>query len=325
MPDDQDRIDPNSEPTAEEISARDELRDEVYGEGAPKSGTIEILDNEGAVHQEPEFKPAPKPDDDDPTAGMSPAAKERYEAMEKQVKDSEISEQRMKSMEGRVEATQRLLREQKEASEKTRQDAEDAEKIKAAAPTEEEVAAAAKSEQSLEELKKEFPEIVDGIEGMFTIREKELNDKITAATANQGDGGKEVADLRQELAEIRETAELDKLTDKHKDWIEVLETDDWKQWEVVQSPEVREIVKYSKNSVELIKVFDDFKGREGSGGKTVDKTAAQIAEEKEARLAGAGTPIGTGARKTNVKSLDDLTEGEYREVAKREEFPELYK
>ncbi len=324
----QEKLDPSSVPTAEEIAARDALKDEVFGEDAPAS-RIEILGSEGVIEPTPDLtpdlKPDLKPEGDDPTAGMDPAAKERYEAMEAKVKAGEISEQRIKSLEGRVEKNHLDLSAQREVDEKIKKDAEETERAKAAAPTEEDVAAAAKSEESWDELKKEFPEIVDGIEGQFRLREKELTDKIAEATASQGDNGAVITKLQQELVEIKETAELDKLTDKHKDWPKVIETDDWKQWVVIQSPEDQAIIAHSKNSVELTKVFDDFKDREVSGGDPVPKTAAEIAEEKRIRLAESETPIGTGVRQTGARALNDLTEGEYREVAKREAFPELYK
>lgn len=257
-----------------------ESEEKAWREAAYKDEEPETPPPEPEKQEEPE----PVQEEEDPWAGVPPALRQQIEQITERVNALPTLENRLKQAERRVGsiqnefyAAQKAATEQKEA------------------PTPEQLEKASKSQKAWDEMKADFPEIAEAIEGKLaeskppdieTLR-NELKTEIQGKTTNE--------DLERRLLGVA-----------HRDWQTVVKSDDYQTWLKRQSLETQERAMYGKTAEEAIDVLDRYKASKIK--KPPDKTD-RLKRSAEA-------PRGPSQRPP--KSEADLSEAELRQQIAQE-------
>lgn len=270
------------EMTPEEVKA---YRAEVIADMEAEESGKPIVDATTAEEQEAELEAEKDPEPvKDPWAGIPDEIKNQLTT----------TATRLKQAESRIGALTNELHNAKKA-------AEEAEK----APTEEQIAAAAKSDEDWAELKEDFPEWANAIQGQFD----KIRGEITGITKEDlaAEAEKIKADLK---GETEATIEKAILTYAHPNWEATIAGKDYAEWLKTQPEDV--ITKtQSSRAVDAIDVLDRFVGLKGKA-----KTATEIAEARSKRIKTSTVPEG---KKVNTpKAEADMTDAELRTKVGRE-------
>lgn len=279
---------------AEETAYRETVAAEMWGEDSEAQGAddpvVDIDDKEEETEAE----------EVDPWSGVNPALKATFDALQQKVSTFDQLTQRLQSSEGRIGALQRELQQQRNAAEKAAQAVN-------AAPTQEQMAEASASSKMWEELKEDFPEWAEALEAktgeVRSAVSKEiatLQSKIDSITAQpEAVGGK--------IDEIVRTFETKLLTIKHPTWRTMTASPEYREWLQSQTADIQHKAANSVDALECIEILDAY-----TSGSKPAKTAAEIAAERQARLASAATNVRGGKRSVPTKSVDDMSPEEYR-------------
>lgn len=189
-------------------------------------------------------------------------------------------------------------------------------------PSKEQIKESIKSEEAWEELKEDFPEWAEAIEGKLAAN----NAKITGELSKlQG-----LEDLKKELSSFKEgfDFEIEKrlVGFYHPGWDETVKTEEFNNWLKEQPEEIKSKVN-SNYAKDAIKVLDGFKDYKESSTKETDKpedkgkTPAEIAAARKSRLSKSQT-LKTTHKELPPKSELDMDTKELRNKIGKEVWNE---
>ena len=276
----------------EAMDYRAEMAKETFGEDVDTSMP--------PVDEKPDQGPAAVPPVEDPWAGVNPALRQTFEALQAKAKQMDTLETRLKRAEGALGAvTNKLHNQGKEAATEIPKDE---------APTKEQIDAAAASAEEWKDLEAEFPEWTKAMNARLASEKAESSKTIAALQAEikamkeAGGSSQDISALRQEIA-IETNREI--LLSRHPDYEQVKESPDLKEF-VKSRPDLAPKCASWKAS-DAIYVLDQFKSRK----KT--KSPDQIRQERQQRLSQSTLPNSTSRSRVSAKSVDDMSDDEYRQ------------
>lgn len=206
---------------------------------------------------------------------------------------------RLKQAESRIGSVQQSINTQMQA-------AKEATKHVTDAPSKEQIAAAAKSDEAWSNLKEEFgewAEVLDGIEARMNAKAPKLPDVEAIRQELQTDFDKKLT-VAQKKFEVR-------LVDiAHKDWREKSTTPEFDAWLAVQDQATRQKA-LSENADDVIDLLDKYDEFRKPPEKEPEPTPEEIAARRKERLARSTTPKTTG-RAAHTKTEENMTPEEYR-------------
>lgn len=257
---------------------------------ARKEIAAEIWDGKAPAVVEPPEK-EPEIEEEDPWAGVSPALRESFDAMSKQVESFGVVTERLKQAENRIGSITNELyaAKVKESAEKT--------------PTKEELAAV-ETDDDWKELQEDFPEWAKAVDKRMAASETSTRAKIEKIESAIR---KPPSVTSENLSRLREMVKIDVA---HPTWETDVKTSEYQEWIAAQPGTVRQQAgSYeAKDAIAILNLFAEHKGK--------GKKAADIADKRKKQLEGAQSP--EGKRTTPAKSEDDMTDAEYRRAeAKR--------
>ena len=278
----------------EELKAR-----EAGEELPPQDPAPAPTDSDPTPPADPEPAPASVVDED-PYASLPDVVKAKLAEIDA-IKDANAQLlHHVRSAEGRVAAMQREFEQARMAQQQVAPNE---------APSQQAIARAAANPEKWEQLKSDFPEWAEAMEGY-------VGAQLASLQAPQGLKPEEVAIfVRQQVeaskAEMSRLLEEAKIEGKYEDWRDVVNTSDFASWYAVQKPEVKALAE-SNNARDAIKMLDMFHEAKA-------RPAEAIRQERGARLAAAAAPT-KGASAPPPKSLDSMTPEELwnYEAAKRQ-------
>jgi hypothetical protein len=160
--------------TQEEIDMRAEVANEVFGDGGDNStvDSQQRSDQTSRATDDVDLNQSQQDsvDDDpppDPWEGVNPALRQTIEAMNQRLQIIDNLQTRVKQAESRVGSLQNQITNGKQAA-RTVDDA----------PSKADIEAAAKSDKAWEELKEEFPEWGQAIDGRLAAERAEISKKM---------------------------------------------------------------------------------------------------------------------------------------------------
>lgn len=196
------------------------------------------------------------------------------------------------------------------------------------APTQRELTEAAADKaagkpQRWNQIMEEFPDLAGGVEDLVSGEIKALRAELAAIKSQQPTGDAKdprVDDLLKEKAERDERdkvaaaqAEHSALREKHPDYLQIGQTDDWATFTATLPPGLRNMAN-STSAADVSYVLDIYKKERG-----LDKTRADVDAERQNRLKGAANlPRSGGSTRRPAVSFDDMTEEEQFEVLARQ-------
>ena len=275
----------------------EEVKAKEAGEELPALDTPAPSDLTPPVELEPASAPVV---DEDPYASLPDAVKAKLAEID-QIKDANAQLlHHVRSAEGRVAAMQREFEQARMAQQQVAPNE---------APSQQAIARAAANPEKWEQLKSDFPEWAEAMEGY-------VGAQLASLQVPQGLRPEEVAIfVRQQIdatkAEMNRLVEEAKIEGKYEDWRDVVNTSDFASWYAVQKPEIKALAE-SNNARDAIKMLDMFHEAKA-------RPADAIRQERGARLAAAAAPT-KGASAPPPKSLDSMTAEELwnYEATKRE-------
>jgi hypothetical protein len=196
-------------------------------------------------------------------------------------------EHQVRSSEGRVGAMQREFQEAKRA----------AQTVAAPAPNPMAINAAQKTPEKWEQLKKDFPEWGEAVEELVAARAQ----PVPQPTVDLKPILDEIHTLRSQTSRAIEEA---KVFGAHRDWIKVINSDDFLAWHKLQTPEVQALAASDKGE-DAIEMLDKYKVH----AQQVKDKSRNTTAERAARLAAAAQPVRKGAVPP-PKADSELTDAE---------------
>jgi len=272
----------------EERLLREEVAREVFG-GEAIEEEVEVDEQEEA--------------DEDPWTGVNPALRQTLESLQSRLSDIDVLNTRLKQAESRIGGAERRLHEAKVAAEKVVE-----------APSAEQIAKAAKSEEKMNALKEDFPEWGDVLEetkNELTAQTAELAKKIPDVEALRGSLNQEV---EARVDAVRKEMAIEAVRAIHEDLDEIKVSPQFIDWVNKQPPETVAKLGSWKPS-DAIKVLNSYK--DFLANKKSPKT---IAEERQQRLESAAADNRKNGKPIKTKSLDDMTDEEYRAYVAKQIF-----
>lgn len=175
-------------------------------------------------------------------------------------------------------------------------------------PTAAQVTEATKSFAKFEQLKKDFPELVDALEERFgAVAPAPDLDALRSQIQEQLEGEittKLTAKVRDEIAAETEARLLNAA---HRNWTETVKSKEFTEWTQKQAPEIQALGA-SPKAEDAMQMLDLFKAQQAVAAPRVDP--AKVLADRQARLKeAAGLTRGTSAMEP-VKSIDDMTPAE---------------
>jgi len=267
----------------QELTAAEEaaIREAAYnGESEPESASIDVE----AVEPEPE------PEAVDPWAGVPTALRSQIEMISGRLNGLGEIENRLKQTEKRLGGIQNdFYNSQKKAAE---------------VPTATEVAKAAKSSESWENLKTEFPDWADAIEG-----------KIAEANAKTNANLPDIETLRAKLDELenrRQVAPVDEarlVGLVHPNFRATIQSAEYQGWLKQQPVELQRQAEYGKTAEEAVDILNRFE-------RSKNKTETIAASNKQKLEQAVDFPKAPKA--PAKKSVEDMSEAEIRQQIQKE-------
>ncbi len=265
----------------------------------PKPASTETPKAEAATETpKVEETKAPKPEEPDPWAGVSPIVKTTLDSVTKSLSTIDNLSQRFRAVEGHVGGALKDVKEMKAAlaAAKTATDSG------AAAPSQAQIEAASKSGEKWKAIQEMYPEWAEATEERLAM--------LSRAPAEQAPV--DIEPIRQSiktelldpvLMELRQERE-DRVTERHPKWKEIAPSPEFKAWFDVQTPEVQALAK-SPLATKTIRLFDLY-----------DEHAKKVEKDKQdkQRLAGAVTPKGSAPPGVTQPSPEAEFEAGFRAV-----------
>ena len=279
----------------EAMDFRAEMARETFGEDVDTS--MPPVDDQPAGDQ---GQPPAVPPVEDPWAGVNPALRQTFEALQAKANLVDTIETRLKRAEGALGAvTNKLHNQGKEAATEIPKDE---------APTKEQIDAAAKSAEEWKDLEAEFPEWTKAMNARLASEKAESSKTIQAlqneikALKEAGGSSQDISTLRDEI--IRETNK-ELLLSRHPDFEQVSKSPDFVEFIKARQDLAPKCASWKAS--DAIYVLDQFKSRK----KT--KSPDQIRQERQQRLSQSALPNSTSRSRVSAKSADDMTDDEYRQ------------
>ena len=266
----------------QELTAAEEaaIREAAYnGESEPETASIDVE----AVEPEPE------PEAVDPWAGVPTALRSQIEMISGRLNGLGEIENRLKQTEKRLGGIQNdFYNSQKKAAE---------------VPTATEVAKAAKSSESWENLKTEFPDWADAIEG-----------KIAEKNANIPD----IESLRAKVIELENRRQVAQESPEdavryveawYPNFREIIRSSDYQRWLQTQPEIIRKDAETSQSSSKAVAILDRYE-------RSRNKTETIAASNKQKLEQAVDFPKAPKA--PAKKSVEDMSEAEIRQQIQKE-------
>lgn len=275
----------NTQQSAEEIWQQEAAKLEAGDTPAPEVVPEVAAPSEEEVPQaEPE--PEPQPEVSDPLDGLPDAVKAKLAEIDELKKANAQLLHHVKSTEGRVAAMQREA-----------QIARQAAKAADDAPTSGQIAAASKNPEKWEALKQDFPEWSEAMEEYVSAK-LATQPRTESAVSAQQIAGYVQQQVAQTRAEMQKAFEESRVEDRHGDWKQTVQTQEFVSWFQMQSPEVRALAQSNaaKDAIRMLDMYEQAK----------TKPAKEVKQERSARLAAAATTP-RGQTTPPAKSLDDMS------------------
>ena len=240
--------------------------------------------------------------EEDPWAGVSPALRTQFDALQakvqdfdKKVLDFDKAAFRLKQTEQRIGSLTNEIHAAKQAA------------IAAPkAPTQDEIEAAAKTKQAWDELKNDFPEWQTAIDGRLAAERAEITRNMLDANAVRAEIDGKTGQTKIEIeAKIERLVEQAKLEMRHPDYEEVKESPRFTAWLNAQPQNIRETAYSSARAKDASRILDLYKE-----SQKPTKTAGEIKAINKQRLQQSQTF--PGRQSQPVKSEADMTDAEYR-------------
>ena len=218
--------------------------------------------------------------EDDPYEGLSPGLKARLVALEAEASTQKELNQRLKTAEGRVAAMQRELDVAKNAA-----------KSVGNGPTDAQIAAAKASTQKWDTLKSEFPDWAEATTEFVNAKLAGLKPADTKGLTPQ----EVAAVVKMEVAKSR-------VSDKHENWLEDINTPEYKTWYDAQTTDIRKLgdSDQPKDAIRLLDLYAESKA----------KPADEVANQRKKKLeAAVGSKPGKAGASTS-KTVDQMSDAE---------------
>lgn len=297
-------------PTADQGQALWDQVNEEREAGLPPSDEPKSTESEAETHEaavddaQTATQKQPEPEED-PYAGMSPALRARFEALEARAAQAEQIPQlfqHVKTAEGRVAAIQRELDSAKAAAKATGN-----------GPSQAQIQAAAQSTDKWDSLRADFPEWADATEQFVKASLQGVSAKqvegLTPAQVEAMVGER----LTAERAATQRAIEEAKVEGKYGDWKAVINTPQFVDWYSKQAADVKALGA-SDAGRDAIRLLDTYHA-------AVAAPAAVVQESRQAKLAAAvntrpsaSAPV---AKTVDQMSPKELWEHERKLAAKR--------
>lgn len=280
---------------------QDELQELWDQEAAKLDASDETLADEmyAAAPDEPPLEEEPQAEsqqEEDPFGTLPDAVRAKLAQIDQLAESNAQLLQHVKSAEGRVAAMQRELQVAKVAQQSVSPQE---------APTQRQINAASNNPEKWEELRSDFPEWSDAIEEFVTA--KLGSAQAIDPRAIEDYVGQQVAQTKAEMSRAIEEARIE---GKYEDWRETVNTTEFAQWFTVQSADVQALAE-SAAARDAIRMLDLYH-------QTKSRSASDIKQEREARLAAAATTRPGQTRPP--KTVDDMsTEELWNYEARRRE------
>lgn len=270
-------------------------RQEVIADMAAGKEPVEpTIKAEPEEPEEPPARTAAPTDEHDPWAGTDPALKTMFDTMSGRVQKLDDAEARLKQAESRIGGLTNQLA---------------AEKEKTVVPTAAELEAAGASNEKWDDLKNDFPEWAEAIDGRLALFTKNIAGGGMDREAYKADLDELKKSMKQENAGEVQLALLNYV---HSDWQKTKDSADYKAWLINQSDDVVKKTK-SSQAVDAIDVLDSFAADQRESASVED-----IAEHRQRRLENSINLKGRQA--TAPKAESDMTDAEYRAEYAKEVF-----
>lgn len=210
---------------------------------------------------------------------------------------------RLKQAEGRIGSVQNAVQNNKQQPQPT-------EKV----PTKEELIAATKSEEEWNELKEEYPDLIENLETRFAskdappafdlddIRNNIATDIDSRVVASEANVGKLV---ERRMVDIMRPGWKDDIFENVNGQSQAKA--EYVAWYNAAPLEMQKNAR-SDNAEEAIRAYDDFVNSQKA---TLQETPEQIQERRNKRLSASQTTTGSSVP-LKTKSVDDMTDAEYR-------------
>lgn len=237
---------------------------------------------------------------------IDPAVKTILDGISDKLNSIDNLNYRLKQAEGRIGSVQNAVQNNKKQEE-----------IVKNVPTKEEILAAANSDKEWDELKEDYPDLLESLESRFASKESlsevpSIDDMRTNLTADID--SKFVANSAT-VERMVESRLVDVLRPNWKDDIfDVLPggrtqtKQEYISWYNRATPEMQDNAK-SNNAVEAMQAYDNFIADRDKA--TSKETPEQIQARRNKRLNASQTVTGKGAP-LKIKSVEDMTDSEYR-------------
>lgn len=266
----------------QEADFRAEMASEVFDGKEPSIDPEPEQEIEMPETESPAAEPEP-----DPWEGVSPAVRERLEALSGKTSVIDTLEARLKQAEQRVGSLQNTFQNRAKAP-----------KIP--------VRLTPEQQKKIDAFKEDFGDIY------------EVLDIVTAANAGNGsdfDPSEITQALRDEILKVQTATKREietlQLRMEYPDYEETISSNDWKKWLIDQTPEVRNKINspMAKDAIDVLSRYSRDTGQQES--------AADIAAKRRAKLA-ANTQVVNGRKAVPKKAESDMTYAEIRaQEAKR--------
>ena len=278
--------------TEEEKLMREEVAREVFGgEPATESVVAEPEQQEDVVEDTVV---------EDPWTGVNPALRQTLESLQSRIGDIDTLHTRLKQAESRIGGAERRLYEARQQAELR--------------PTAEQVKKAEKDTEKWEALKEDFPEwaeALDNTRSELTAKTAELAGRIPDVEKLKG---RIDQDIEAKVDQVRKEMAIEAVRAIHEDLDDIKISSQFKSWVYTQPKDVVEKLN-SWKPADAIKVLNSYK--KFLSEKPSPKS---ITQERQQRLESAAADNRKTNKPIKTKSLDDMTDDEYRAHVAKEIF-----
>jgi hypothetical protein len=252
----------------EDVAAFEAGFSEARGDESPISETTEeVSTTEPEPAAEPEPTPEPEPEPEIVLAGMT---EEQLKSVLAKAGEVDDLKSQVRNLFGRLGEVNGRLQQQAQVANQTRRIGAD----------------------QLQRLRASYPDLADD------LAEDLSNIALGGGqTVQEFDSSALKQEFSQELERIKQANEAKLLSIKHRDWVDVRASDDFKLWEQTLPTEVYHELNNSWDAVYLADKFDEFKEWRAK--------AIESKNQKRDRLSAAITPTRGNARSTHTVADDD--------------------
>lgn len=275
----------------------------VMQEEKPLETPVKPVDEQedGEVKKQPAKEDQPKPNEPDPWEGVPETVRKSIESLQNKAASYDTMADRLKQAERRVGSLQNAIQNPKISAKETQAPKKKPELTE-------------DQQKKVDAFKKEFPEFHEAID-IMTARNAG-NNQSPDVTPIKAEIDNLRAGLTQTQAQTSEAFERMQLSNKYPDYVETVQSKEYRKWLIDQPSEINNLINSPKAS-DAILVLDRYSQYLNS--KPASKTAAEISAEREQKLENASTADGRKIRAPKAES--DMTDAEIRAKIEKELWP----